>query len=69
MAVTLNCECDQWKGHPDAQSCLEDQYPEAHPVPSGLYDGVIEVGTPDVVAAGYPAEGDSCDCFCHEAAL
>lgn len=67
MAV-LTCECGQWRGHPDAQSCLELQYADAGHAPSGLYDGVIEVGVPDVVMAGYPAEGQPCPCACHEEA-
>lgn len=66
MAVKINCDCGQWKGHPDAQSCMELHHGEPDRPPSGLYDGVIEVGNPDLVMAGYAGEGDSCDCICHE---
>jgi hypothetical protein len=66
MNLLIRCGCGQWAAHPDAQSCLELQYDDEGRVPSGFYDGVIEVGNPDLVVWGYPGEGDACDCPCHE---
>jgi hypothetical protein len=66
LSAIVTCACGQWRGHPDAQSCLETQYGDLNTAPGGLYDGVIKVGNPDVVVAGYPAQGDPCGCYCHE---
>ncbi len=72
MAVTIACDCGQWKGHPDAQSCRELREHGGTPLvrADDVLDGVIVVEASVADAGTY---GDSpmaieCDCFCHEEA-
>lgn len=70
MAITINCSCGQWKGHPDAQSCSELRELGTSPgIRAGdVLDGVIVVEDSSADAGLY---GDApvafeCDCICHE---